>query len=323
MELLSIGEFARLSGLSPRALRLYDEAGLVSPARVDPDSGYRWYGTDQVGPARLVVSLRQLGVPLAQIMTITGAEPPAAADQIAAFWAGAEFEHHGRRALAGYLVEELTGGQPARYDVQVREVPDRQLLCLRRHVTLAELVLIGREFIIHRMREAAVPRVAGAAGNPFVIYHGLVTEDSDGPVEWCRPVPDAETGRVTKLFPDLTVRTEPAHQQAYVHRPSAQSDPETWLVMQSLAAWAVENARPAAGSIRMVLVPDHRPGSAGPACDIAIPMLSVRALLSTPVCGQLGPLLSTDTSAGPPLRSSRKNGAPESYGHGVVSRCGA
>ena len=39
----SIGEFARRSRLSPKALRLYDRLGLLSPAWIDPDSGYRWY----------------------------------------------------------------------------------------------------------------------------------------------------------------------------------------------------------------------------------------------------------------------------------------
>src|SRR3954471_18793877 len=52
-------------------------------------------------------------------------------------------------------------------------------------------------------------------------------------------------------------------------------------------------------------------------------MLSVRALLSTAVCGQLGPLLTTETSTGRALPRSRKNGAPESYGQGVVSGWGA
>ena len=51
-------------------------------------------------------------------------------------------------------------------------------------------------------------------------------------------------------------------------------------------------------------------------------MLSVRAL-STPECGQRGPLLSTEISVGLDRRCSRKNGAPESYGQGDVSRCGA
>src|SRR5687768_14295306 len=52
-------------------------------------------------------------------------------------------------------------------------------------------------------------------------------------------------------------------------------------------------------------------------------MLSTRALDSTALCGQLGPVLTTETSAGPRRPCSRKNGPPESYGHGVVSRCGA
>ncbi len=37
------------------------------PARVDLDSGYRWYACGQLDQARLVASLRQIGVPLAQL----------------------------------------------------------------------------------------------------------------------------------------------------------------------------------------------------------------------------------------------------------------
>ena len=59
--LLSIGELAARSGLSPKALRLYDESGLLVPRRVDPSTGYRSYGTDQVGRARLIAALRQDG----------------------------------------------------------------------------------------------------------------------------------------------------------------------------------------------------------------------------------------------------------------------
>jgi DNA-binding transcriptional MerR regulator len=276
VDLVSIGDFARLSGLSPRALRLYDEVGLLTPARVDPESGYRWYATDQADRAGLIVSLRHLGLPLARIATIVDCDPAEAAKQVEAYWAEVEFAHHGRRALAGFLVDALAGRRPDRYDVEVRDLPTRQMLCLRRQVTPEELVLVGRDLIVRRMREAGVPRLDGAAGFPFVIFHGLVTADSDGPVEWCRPVPDADAERIAARFPDLALRTEPAHQEAYVHRPSAQSDPETWLVMQALAAWAVENGRPAAEGVRMVLVPDHTPGATGPACDIAIRLRAAR-----------------------------------------------
>ena len=46
MERMTIGEFAREAGLTPKALRLYDEMGLIVPADVDPVSGYRciWVG---------------------------------------------------------------------------------------------------------------------------------------------------------------------------------------------------------------------------------------------------------------------------------------
>ena len=48
---MSIGEFARLSRLSAKALRLYDELGLLPPAQVDLDSGYRWYAAGQLDNA--------------------------------------------------------------------------------------------------------------------------------------------------------------------------------------------------------------------------------------------------------------------------------
>jgi PPM family protein phosphatase len=56
MELLSIGEFASRSGLSARALRLYDEMGLLPPTRTDPHSGYRWYAAEQLERAGMVVA---------------------------------------------------------------------------------------------------------------------------------------------------------------------------------------------------------------------------------------------------------------------------
>ena len=63
-DLLVIGRFARLVGLSVGALRHYDELGLLRPAWVDPDTGYRSYRRDQLAAARTIVRLRGLEVPL-------------------------------------------------------------------------------------------------------------------------------------------------------------------------------------------------------------------------------------------------------------------
>ena len=71
MELMTIGAFARASRLSAKALRLYDELGLLPPARVDPASGYRFYAPAQLEQARLVAWLRRLDLPLARIREIS------------------------------------------------------------------------------------------------------------------------------------------------------------------------------------------------------------------------------------------------------------
>ena len=73
--MLTIGEFARASRLSAKALRLYDELGLLRPARVDPDSGYRFYEPAQLERARLVAWLRRLGMPLARIRGVRRGHP--------------------------------------------------------------------------------------------------------------------------------------------------------------------------------------------------------------------------------------------------------
>jgi DNA polymerase-3 subunit beta len=66
----TIGRIARESGLSVSALRFYDGAGVLIPASVDPDTGYRYYAADQVVVARLVASLRRVGMPLAGIREV-------------------------------------------------------------------------------------------------------------------------------------------------------------------------------------------------------------------------------------------------------------
>ncbi|MGW0582280.1 MerR family transcriptional regulator, partial [Streptomyces sp. NPDC002920] len=110
MSMLTIGAFARACRLSPKALRLYDELALLRPARVDPETGYRYYATEQLEQARLVVWLRRLGMPLARIREVCALDDPAtAAREIRAFWARVEAETAVRRDLAAFLIDHLSG----------------------------------------------------------------------------------------------------------------------------------------------------------------------------------------------------------------------
>ncbi|MFD8826043.1 MerR family transcriptional regulator [Streptomyces sp. NPDC059605] len=113
MGLLTIGAFAKASRLSPKALRHYDELGLLTPARVDPLTGYRFYAPEQLDRARLVAWLRRLGMPLALVRHIGTLEPDEAAREVRAFWSRVEADTAARRDLAGFLVDHLSRKDPA------------------------------------------------------------------------------------------------------------------------------------------------------------------------------------------------------------------
>jgi len=110
MELLTIGAFARESRLSPKALRLYDELGLLRPVQTDPHTGYRWYGPEQLERARLVAWLRRIGMPLAQIAAICHLPPVEVATAVMAYWRQVEAEHAARGNLVSSLVQHLQRG---------------------------------------------------------------------------------------------------------------------------------------------------------------------------------------------------------------------
>src|SRR4051812_35532552 len=72
-ELLSIGDFSRMTFLTVKALRHYHDVGLLEPARIDPHTGYRSYRPEQVAPARLIRRLRDLDLPVDDVRSVLAA----------------------------------------------------------------------------------------------------------------------------------------------------------------------------------------------------------------------------------------------------------
>jgi len=105
--LMTIGEFARRAGLTPKALRLYDELGLLPPAEVDPCSGYRRYAPSQLDRARLVAALRLLGMPLARIKQVCDLPHAVVALEVDAYWCQVEADTASRRRMVATLVDQL------------------------------------------------------------------------------------------------------------------------------------------------------------------------------------------------------------------------
>jgi DNA-binding transcriptional MerR regulator len=77
--LMTVGQLARRVGLTAKALRHYDRVGLLTPAAVESDTGYRLYSAEQIGPARLVRLLRSVDVPLEEVRACLAAPQDEAA----------------------------------------------------------------------------------------------------------------------------------------------------------------------------------------------------------------------------------------------------
>jgi DNA-binding transcriptional MerR regulator len=268
--LLTSGEFARRSRLSIKALRLYDRIGLLRPAEVVPGTGYRRYAPRQLYLARLIVLLRRLDMPLSQVAEIAAAPAPEAAGLLAGYWTDVERRLAAQRELADRLVRGLVGEVPApegAWPVRERDVGEQVVLTEQRYVRSSELGWI-RDATARLT--AVADRHGGPAGPRFVVFHGEVTEDDDGPVEVCVPV---AAGAVDAQR--FALRREPAHREAYIAVVKGHFEaPQILSVYDAVHRWIRSRGLRQAGPSREVYgyVADPDPAAPGDLiCDVAVP----------------------------------------------------
>ena len=131
-------------------------------------------------------------------------------------------------------------------------------------------------FVVAILRHHRLPTIEGRAGAAFSIYWGEVSDDSDGPVEWCRPVPTDQAEQLAVEVPELVLRNEPTHREAFIHLgPGGQIEPAQWqLISQSLHGWVEEHAAlPSELGARVTYLADPTTAeNQGPDCDFAIPI---------------------------------------------------
>jgi DNA-binding transcriptional MerR regulator len=140
---LTIGDFSRMTYLSIKALRHYHELGLLAPLDVDPHTGYRFYGVDQVPTAQVIRRFRALGMPVEQIRTIIDAPDLATRnDVIVEHLRRMESQLEQTQHTVASL-RELLAPPPAAIAVEFRSVPPMLAVAIRERV---ELVAIERWF---------------------------------------------------------------------------------------------------------------------------------------------------------------------------------
>jgi DNA-binding transcriptional MerR regulator/effector-binding domain-containing protein len=81
---LTVGDFSRATHLSVKTLRHYHEVGLLEPATVNPDTGYRYYSPGQIPTAQVIRRLRDLEMPVAEVKAVLAAPDAAARNALIA-----------------------------------------------------------------------------------------------------------------------------------------------------------------------------------------------------------------------------------------------
>lgn len=179
--LINIGTFSRASGLSIKALRAYHEGGILVPAVVDPDTGYRSYDPGQLSDALVLRRLRDLDVPLAEVRRVLHARDQRVTKEALARHAT---EIQARLDELGRIVLELQEGvlHPELHTpVHARVEEPAQILAVDGDVADA-----GRPafFADAFDRSYAMAAEAGAdvAGAPSALYPAFIDDDLVGPV---------------------------------------------------------------------------------------------------------------------------------------------
>ncbi|WP_425408517.1 MerR family transcriptional regulator [Hyphococcus sp.] len=188
---MQIGELARLGGVSVKALRFYDEQGLLRPEHVDAQTGYRYYTLEQAAALAAITNLRLIDFSIAEIAHIMrdGVPPPdevkAAIRKKQAALADEQARLADKQKIADILAQSAASGAAPPPTLKLTPIAPQRVFALRQRVPhLGEPVT--------KMFETAETRVgenqARATLPPFLIFHDPPETKTGLDVEVCIPV---------------------------------------------------------------------------------------------------------------------------------------
>ena len=238
--LYKIGMFAAMNHVTVKTLRFYEEQGLLMPALIHPDTGYRYYTLSQMAVLHQITALKLAGFKLEEIANINSG-----ADEIAVLLKKKvellEKIADITRQIAvvdGYLAKKKTGLSSP---VLIKTIPETTVAFMR-------IRLESYDCLFDRMPEmgALMEKAGCECALPeycFTAYPESGYKDGDIPVEICESVVEAK-----KEIGDLKFKTMPEIQAACVfHKGSYRTFSESY---ETVLRYIEENGYEIAGEIR-------------------------------------------------------------------------
>jgi len=251
---MPIGRFSRSCRLSVKALRHYDEEGVLRPAYVDAATGYRYYARGQARDAITIGLLRELGIGLPEIRALLDADGPARLAQLEAAMARLEAELARRENAVRTIRRIVSEGALLPYEISVRREQARTVA--RRYTTTTSTSLVpDTTTLIYELFDEL------RAGGHEPLDPILCMNDDTGASE------DAITVHAcvgiasrTAVFPTAEIAELPGGAFAWLtHRGPYE---ELGLAYHALHAWAQERGHAQRGLVREIYRND--PADVGP-----------------------------------------------------------
>ena len=186
--LMTAGQFGRQTLLSAKALRIYAERGLLPPHFVDPINGYRYYAAEQVPTGWLISLLRSADLSLEQIRQIIGSDPVSALQHIEQAAVAIQRRSQAVQAVLHQARLRLLQEVDMTHISTTLE-GDRPVLSVMKRMRPEDMDDIITS-AVGRLRQLAAAAELTVTGDPFGVFHGPITADSDGPLEIALPVDD-------------------------------------------------------------------------------------------------------------------------------------
>lgn len=209
--MIKIGDFSKLSRISIRMLRHYDETGLLTPGKIDPYTGYRYYRESQLPIANRITALKDMGFGLAAIREILAQNPDLHTFERYLRIKRAEAQEQQERIrrrirLLDTALEQMRkDGTMIKYDVTKKEIPEMYAACVRKIIPTYEQEGILWQIMIKETEPLGIHDT-----NPcytMAFFHDREYKETEVDVEVCKSVqgkyPDTENVTFRTIPPVL------------------------------------------------------------------------------------------------------------------------
>jgi DNA-binding transcriptional MerR regulator len=215
---LSIGDFSRVTHLTVKTLRHYHDLGLLVPADINAETGYRYYTVEQVPAAQVIRRFRDLDMPLAEVKAVLEAPDLDARNAlIGAHLARLEHELAVTREAVASLKDLVGRPETVEIAIEHRSAPAQPALAIRQSVSGDDLSVWWRGALGELGATARAQGVQGF-GPLSGLYAGELFQQGSGEATIYLPVPDPRAIRPVGRVEELVV---PAAELAVVvHRGS-------------------------------------------------------------------------------------------------------